>query len=79
MPGVGVVPGLNGFLSSAGLGIPGVEDGPLGVTLAFVGKPAAFAGIGTGLTEIPGGMFAGSSFITVFELILPPRSEPAKP
>jgi hypothetical protein len=61
MPGVGVAPGLNGFLSSASLGMPGVGV-PFG-NFEFAAAPGApFAFVITGLAEMPGGMFAGSSF-----------------
>ena len=39
-----------------------------GVGLPLI--PGAFAGIGTGLIETPGGMFAGSSFISLLTFVL---------
>ena len=92
IPGVGVAPGLKGFFNSASLGIPGVGV-PFGdFELAFA-SCALFAPFTiTGLAEIPGGMFAGSSGISAaftfalllaftFELAgaLPPQPNKNKP
>jgi hypothetical protein len=38
MPGVGVAPGLNGFFSVSGSGIPGVGVAPFGILFAAFGS-----------------------------------------
>lgn len=64
IPGVGVRPGFNPFLSCSALGIPGVGVLPTGKTPPFDGIPGT-PFTGNGLPESPGGMFAGSSFMTL--------------
>lgn len=62
MPGVGVAPGFIGFRNSASLGMPGV-DVPFGSMEFAFELSAVFApSTMTGFVEIPGGIFAGSSF-----------------
>lgn len=85
MPGIGVGPGLNGFLNSASLGIPGVLA-PLGKGGTFAEMPGVFAGGVIGFVENPGGIFAGSILTSVFaavfvlllavELATPPLPHP---
>jgi len=64
IPGVGVRPGFIPFLSCSALGIPGVGVLPTGSTPPFAGIPGTPL-TGSGLPDSPGGMFAGSSFITL--------------
>ena len=59
IPGVGVVPGLACFFSSAGLGIPGVVAG-FGEDPFAAGTFATFAG-DKGVVEMPAGKFAGTA------------------
>ena|GEM_PF-3108764 len=71
MPGVGVAPGLNGFFSSASLGMPGVGVVPLVIALTFVGIPGVCAfDISTGLAESPAGKFALSSVTAMLAFVL---------
>ena len=64
MPGVGVRPGFTPFLIWSGPGIPGVGVVPLGRTTApLLGMPGTLL-TGSGLPDRPGGIFAGSSFMT---------------
>src|SRR4051812_18969248 len=65
MPGVGTLPGLKPFLSCSALGMPGVNL-PDGGTVALTEIPGGmFPLSGTGFPERPGGMFAGSSLISL--------------
>ena len=64
IPGIGVVPGFFFFFSSASDGIPGIGVVPFGP--AFTGIPGVLGEIGTDFPESPGGLFAGSSFISEF-------------
>jgi hypothetical protein len=63
IPGVGVKPGFSPFLSCSALGMPGVGVFPTGNTPPFAGMPGT-PFIGIGLPERPGGILAGSSFMT---------------
>jgi len=70
MPGVGVAPGLNGFFSSASLGMPGVGVVPLEITLTFAGIPGVWAlDIWRGLAESPAGKFALSSVTALLAFV----------
>lgn len=65
MPGVGVAPGLNGFLRLAGSGIPGVGVAPFGSLFAFAGSgiPGVELPDGwIGVVESPSGRLFGSTF-----------------
>ncbi len=64
MPGVGVAPGLKGFLSSAGLGIPGVGVAPFVIVLAAFGSGmpgVVLADGGIGFTDSPSGKLFAST------------------
>jgi hypothetical protein len=65
MPGVGVAPGLNGFLKVAGSGIPGVGVAPFGMLFASRGSgmPGVLLPDGAiGLVDNPGGRLFASTF-----------------
>lgn len=65
MPGVWVLPGLKPFFNASALGIPGIGLLPSGKTFAFKEIPGGRVAEGSsGLAERPGGIFAGSSFIS---------------
>ena len=64
IPGVGVRPGFIPFLSCSALGMPGVGVLPTGSTPPFAGMPGTPL-TGSGLPDSPGGIFAGSSFMTL--------------
>ena len=64
MPGVGVAPGLKGFFSSDGSGMPGVGVAPFGRLFAAAGSGipgVEFPDGGTGLVERPGGKLFAST------------------
>ena len=64
MPGVGVAPGLNGFLKFAGSGIPGVGVVPFGILFASLGSGipgVVFVDGGIGLVERPSGKWLAST------------------
>ncbi len=67
MPGVGVVPGLNGFFSSSSLGMPGVGVVPFGNGPEFAGIPGAEL-TGSGVAENSFGTFAVTELDTLFDV-----------
>ena len=71
IPGIGVLPGVKPFLNCSELGMPGMGLLPIGILTAFTEIPGGkFAEGGNALAESPGGIFAGSSFISLFARVL---------
>jgi len=65
IPGIGVLPGLKPFLNCSLDGMPGIGLLPKG-TFAFNEIPGGIVSEGgSGLAESPGGIFAGSSLISL--------------
>lgn len=66
IPGIGVLPGLKPFFICSADGIPGTGLLPIGKLTALTEIPGGiFADGGKGLADKPGGMFAGSIFISL--------------
>lgn len=74
MPGVCILPGLKPRFNSASLGIPGVLPEAGGTALTEI-PGGMLADIWTGFPERPGGIFAGSSLISLPTMELPSAFE----
>jgi hypothetical protein len=79
IPGVGVLPGLNGWFAFFG-SIPGIGVPPFGsefilTTAALAGMPGVFPETGSGLVVIPGGSgWLVAVVLTALALAFPPVS-----